>query len=226
MGILKYKLLDGWHTLYGGILQRVLFKDNNLSDLTNVGTARTNLELTGNVTTHYHQTYIDSIADLQGQIDLLKADKQDLYSKYNTLLTRVDNLTNRVSTLETVVGNNNSGLVKDVNDLKTTVGNANSGLVKQVNTNTSDIAALKTTVGNATSGLVKRVTDLENTINDSTTGLSARVTALEDRPRIYVETSAPSNARNKDVWIDSTNNLECIQAKVSNSWKKIGAYWK
>ena len=43
------------------------------------------------------------------------------------------NITTRIVALENTVGDNNSGLVKDVNDLKATVGDNSSGLVKAVN---------------------------------------------------------------------------------------------
>ena len=44
----------------------------------------------------------------------------------------VQTFDNRIDTLETTVGDENSGLVKDVDDLQTTVGDENSGLVKDV----------------------------------------------------------------------------------------------
>lgn len=228
MGLLKYKLRDGWHVLYGGILQKVLRKDMNLSDVDNVASARSNLGLTGNVTTHYHQVYVDSIADLQSQIDVLTAAKQDLYNKYNNLLGRIDiaegdiaNLKTRVSALETTVGDANSGLVKDVNTLKSVVGNASSGLVKQVNTNTSDIADLKAIDAGT------RLTNLENTINNSTTGLQKRITDLENLPRVYISGSAPSNVSNdKALWVNNSANNEAIKIRTSNNWKTVGAFWK
>lgn len=51
---------------------------------------------------------------------------------------------NKVGALETSVGDNNSGLVKDVNDLKTTVGDANTD-----NTLVKDVANLKTSKASA-----------------------------------------------------------------------------
>lgn len=228
MGLLKYKLRDGWHVLYGGILQKILRKDMNLSDVDNVAAARSNLGLTGNVTTHYHQVYVDSIAGLQEDIDVLDNAKQDLYNRYTALSARLEAAEQRVTTLENVVGdstkglvkivgNNNSGLVKDVNDLKA-----------QVSTNTSDIATLKNTVGDSTKGLVKRVTDLENALNGQA-GIVARVQALENLPKIYISDNAPTGNDIQDlksVWIDKTSGEESIQIKVSNSWKKVGAFWK
>lgn len=80
----------------------------------------------------------------------------------------IDGVSGRVDTLETTVGDAESGLVKDVATLKTTVGGEGSGLVKDVNT-------LKTTVGDSTSGLVKDVADNKDAIDllngtETTTG--------------------------------------------------------
>lgn len=62
-----------------------------------------------------------------------------------------------ISALETTVGDENSGLVKDVNALKTTVGNSDSGLVK-------DVAANKTAIGSeSTEGsILYRIKALED----------------------------------------------------------------
>ena len=100
-----------------------------------------------------------------------------LYKEIEDAVANVDlsSINTRINTLETTVGDANSGLVKSVADnstaigqLQTTVGGVASGLVKDVND-------LKTTVGNASSGLVKSVAD----INESMSDLGDRVTALE-----------------------------------------------
>ena len=54
MALLKFKAPNGWKVLYSGILNAMLRKNNNLSDLTNVDAALENLGLTGEVTTHSH----------------------------------------------------------------------------------------------------------------------------------------------------------------------------
>ena len=84
----------------------------------------------------------------------------------------ISNLESDVNTLKTTVGNQNSGLVKnvadntsDISSLETTVGNSSSGLVKSVADNASDISALEATVGNASAGLVKDVADNTSDIN-------------------------------------------------------------
>lgn len=59
-----------------------------------------------------------------------------------------------------------------VNALETVVGDANNGLVK-------DVAALKTTVGDAENGLVKQVADLEEAVGDLNLGdVAGDLTAL------------------------------------------------
>ena len=103
--------------------------------------------------------------------------------------TNHSNLDGRVTTLESVVGNDEAGLVKavadlnsltsnhdsDIGNLKTAVGDSTKGLVK-------DVADLKITVGDSGSGLVKDVSDLETNITNIANGeinLGTRVKALE-----------------------------------------------
>lgn len=76
-------------------------------------------------------------------------------------------LKSKVATLESTVGNSQSGLVKELADLTT-----------KVNGNSSNIESLQTTVGNASSGLVKDVNSLKT---DMTTvkGYETRIAALE-----------------------------------------------
>ena len=71
----------------------------------------------------------------------------------------IDQISGDIAALKTTVGDEDSGLVKQVNDLDTTVGDADAGLVKDVND-------LKTTVGDSVSGLVKDVTDLQSDVSD------------------------------------------------------------
>ena len=66
-------------------------------------------------------------------------------------------LSSRVTVLEETVGDDSSGLVKDVDDLQTAVGDDSSGLVK-------DVDDLQTVVGDDSSGLVKDVDDLQTAV--------------------------------------------------------------
>lgn len=76
-------------------------------------------------------------------------------------------LGNRVGTLETTVGDANSGLVQDVANLKTTVGDANSGLVKSV----ADLAA-------ADEAIVGRLNVIEGTGDGS---IKKAIATIEDK---------------------------------------------
>ena len=110
---------------------------------------------------------------LSGTVDLSAYyNKTEVDTKISDAKTElqgsIDGVSGRVDTLETTVGDAESGLVKDVNALKTTVGGEGSGLVKDVN-------ALKTTVGDSNSGLVKGVADNKDAIDllngtETTTG--------------------------------------------------------
>lgn len=56
MKLIKMKTKDGWVTLYKSLFESFLSKDKNLADLPNVEEARKNLGLTGDVTTHNHDS--------------------------------------------------------------------------------------------------------------------------------------------------------------------------
>lgn len=98
-----------------------------------------------------------------------------LLRKILALEAKVGSEDTDISALETAVGDNNSGLIKDVADLKTAVGGESSGLVK-------DVGSLKTTVGDAEGGLVKGVADINTEIGDDSTAntIKGRIYALED----------------------------------------------
>lgn len=90
---------------------------------------------------------------LSGTVDLSAYDTRaqveaKIKTAQDTLQGNIDAATGRLDTLETTVGNADSGLVKKINDVVT----AEAADAKK-------IAALETTVGDATKGLVKSVTD-------------------------------------------------------------------
>lgn len=90
---------------------------------------------------------------LSGTVDLSAYyNKTEVDTKVSDAKTElqnsIDGVSGRVDTLETTVGNAESGLAKDVSTLKSDMATAKS-----------DISTLKTTVGDAESGLVKAVAD-------------------------------------------------------------------
>ena len=96
---------------------------------------------------------------LSGTVDLSSYDTRaqveaKIKTAQDTLQGNIDAATGRLDTLETTVGNADSGLVKKVNDVVT----AEAADAKK-------IAALETTVGNNTKGLVKDVADNKDAID-------------------------------------------------------------
>ena len=90
----------------------------------------------------------ETLAGLKSEINLLKGGSDTTIS---AVAERVTTAEGKITALETTVGNNENGLVKDVADLKTTVGNSTSGLVK-------DVAGLNTKI-DAVSGASSAYTD-------------------------------------------------------------------
>ena len=80
-------------------------------------------------------------------------------------------LVKALDSLEGIVGDANSGLVKEVDIVVETVGDETKGLVKTVE-------QLFSTVGNSTSGLVNTVEVLTNKVGDETKGLVKSTTEL------------------------------------------------
>lgn len=105
----------------------------------------------------------------------------DLIEAFNDAeLENIPSLIEEVNTLESTVGDADSGLVKYVSDLRTTVGNDSYGLVKSVDD-------LENTVGDDTDGLVKDVTDigtdvsiLQGVVGDDSSGLVKNVDTLQN----------------------------------------------
>lgn len=128
---------------------------------------------------------------LGGRMGTAEEDIDDLQTLVGT--SNTDGLRGSVASLQTTVGNANSGLVKTVGEHTTAIGtldqevkdiNAaigadnNSGLRAAIKTNADDIDKLEGVVGNSGSGLVKNVADLQATVGSSTSGLVKDVADL------------------------------------------------
>ena len=125
----------------------------------------------------------------------LSDENGDLIDVSNLADTVDDNAT-AIGALETAVGNNSAGLVKDVADLKTTVGDNSAGLVKRV----KDLEQ-SSIVYTAGDGIV--VTPGETSSDPSTIGLNI------------------SNVQNNTTYVYKTNGsgVGTWQAmEVENTW--------
>ena len=115
--------------------------------------------------------------------------------------TTVEGLSTAVKSLQTTVGNSDSGLVKDVNDLKTAVGGADSGLVK-------DVADLKTSVADNIANIAKNAGDIATNAGNITNNANEIAAVKKDL------------ADNYDT---STEVDQKIAAKISSTYKAAGS---
>ena len=137
---------------------------------------------------------------LSGTVDLSAYyNKTEVDTKINDAKTElqgsIDGVSGRVDTLETTVGNAESGLVKDVTTLKSDMATAKS-----------DISTLKTTVGNADSGLVKAV-------NDNTTAIETLNGAENVEGSVKKAVKDASDAINNTI-TDITKDGGLIDTKI------------
>ena len=137
---------------------------------------------------------------LSGTVDLSAYyNKTEVDTKISDAKTElqgsIDGVSGRVDTLETTVGNAESGLVKDVTTLKSDMATAKS-----------DISTLKTTVGNADSGLVK-------TVNDNTTAIETLNGAENVEGSVKKAVKDASDAINNSI-NDITKDGGLIDTKI------------
>ena len=115
--------------------------------------------------------------------------------------TTVEGLSTAVKSLQTTVGNSDSGLVKDVNDLKTAVGGVDSGLTKKV-------ADLETSVAGNTTNIAKNAGDIATNAGNITKNANEIAAVKQDL------------ADNYDT---STEVDQKIAAKISSTYKAAGS---
>ena len=112
-------------------------------------------------------TVAGAIADVKKATNEFEAvAKSDAFKK-------ADEINTTFNTIKQGIGDDNSGLKKDVKTLKDTVGDDNSGLKK-------DVKDIKTAVGDDNSGLKKDVKDIKTEVGDDNSGLKKDVKALQD----------------------------------------------
>lgn len=111
------------------------------------------------------------------------------------------------------------GLSTAVESLQTIVGNSDSGLVK-------DVADLKTAVGGVDSGLTKRVADLETSVADNATNIAKNAGDITTNAGNITKNANEIAAVKKDLadnYDTSTEVDEKIAAKISSTYKAAGS---
>lgn len=81
MNLMKIKTAKGWVTLYKAMFESFLSKDKNLSDIADKNEALKNLGLTGDVTTHNHDSRY---------MPIINQKYDDLADKINKLAAKLD----------------------------------------------------------------------------------------------------------------------------------------
>lgn len=102
---------------------------------------------------------IEANAKIMTSVSALDLETAALAEANAQIMTSVSAMDLNITELDTTVGDNNSGLVKDVAGLKTTVGDSNSGLVK-------DVSEIKNSI------LIKSINTLEITATQAEEGLT------------------------------------------------------
>ena len=159
-GIISYTPVDGGNTTFQGKITAysgIVTNDvqTNTLNTTNIVSG------TDRFTVHEAKEAIDWVDEWDTKV-----------SGYDGRITQNET---DIATLETTVGDENSGLVKDVNDLSDTVSGHTtsiSSLTGRVDTAETDIDKLQKTVGDESSGLVKNVNDLNTTVSGHTTSIN------------------------------------------------------
>lgn len=223
MSTLKYKLRDGWNTLYGGILSRVLRKDRNLAELTDKSVARQNLELNGdNNTTHYHDSrYVPLIneakdAAISAAHNELTSIKSVYDADISSLYTGLNSLSTTTSGQITTINNN---ITSNYNSLKQYVDNKIASLTTLVN-NT------KTSLTSEMNNIKNRMSTLEGTVGSHTTTIANHTAQLSKLPEIYVQSAQPSSPKANAIWFRTNGSQQYISVYVGGKWVDMGAVWK
>ena len=142
-----------------------------------------------------------------------------------------------VKNLQATVGDNTTGLIKDVADVQNALSDGNNGLI-----NVGDLAnavgakgtggaagtglagevqSLQNTIGDATNGLVKKVNDLEASSNVYTAGTGVVVTTGENDDPTTIGIAVPSNAQNGAKYVFQSNGAgggTWTQMEVADTW--------
>ena len=134
---------------------------------------------TGEIMTHGERFAINSNTDLTA-LQTLIGTNLDLSSNLtaetvigaiNEIFELVEANTTSINTINSSIGDDNSGIVQQINTINSSIGDSNSGIVQQINT-------INSSIGDANSGLTKQIADLETTVGDNNSGLVATINTL------------------------------------------------
>ena len=167
---------------------------------------------------------VDNTADIDKPISTATQEALDLKQNItdDSLETEAKTIVGAINELDGEVATNTA----NIGTLQTTVGNAESGLVKDVADNTAAIGTLQTTVGNAESGLVKDVADNTAAIGTLQTSLAGKQDAtISVNIQGEAKTTIPDALTSLDTALTAVKTTADGAAKVDAS-NIVPATWK
>ena len=202
MAILKYRDNEGFKSLYTDEIKNRLRKDLNLSDLTNIEDARTNLELTGeNNHTHYHDDrYLPKI---EAEANQRETSDNEIKELINNKVEEIINTSNNdISNLQETINNR----IDDV--IAQEVIDRNNAITQEKNERKEEDAKLQSSINGLTSSLNQEITDRQTADNQLRNSLNQEIS---DRK------SADSAATNDRNTIKNSLNQEITDRKNADT---------
>ena len=168
----------------------------------------TTLMTTLDVFNTYLTDFEGDLTDLEDELADNNIDSSSLNTDLLKLVAMIGQVKSEVTDVTTTVGDNSSGLVKDLNDVQTVIGDNSSGLVKDMNTAKSNISSVQTTIGDNSSGLVKDINTAKSNISSVQGDISTLTTTVGDNSSGLVKdiNTAQSTISSLTTTIGDNNN--------------------
>lgn len=121
MTMLRMKLNGEWVDLYAGEIKNRLKRTENLADLDDASAARQNLELTGDVSTHNHDSrYLSLIENMNsgasGNSALIEKEREDRIAEDAKINQEIDNLEKTLESSLTALKNETKRQIEEVDN--------------------------------------------------------------------------------------------------------------
>ena len=176
MSILKIKQGGQWNKIYGGEFSKKMKKSSNLANLTNVSAARTNIGLTGDVSTHAHDSlYLPEInkegALRQWEDGVISAKIDEARKRANETMTLAEKNTinAKIASLQTRLENLRAA--RSAADLK--IHSDYSSLIEQTKTRALQVAQMNIATTGTTTSANREISSWNyNTVQSGTSDIS------------------------------------------------------
>ena len=176
MSILKIKQGGQWNKIYGGEFSKKMKKSSDLANLTDVSAARTNVGLTGDVSTHAHDSlYLPEInkegALRQWEDGVISAKIDEARKRANETMTLAEKNTinAKIASLQTRLENLRAA--RSAADLK--IHSDYSSLIEQTKTRALQVAQMNIATTGTTTSANREISSWNyNTVQSGTSDIS------------------------------------------------------